>query len=74
MSRKELGNVLRLLGPLLQVLSLGFMFLAPDAARYRNLVYWLFGAGLLLVLAGLALSSLPETRPPSHPRDGGSAT
>ena len=69
MSARQIGLVLRLLGPLLQVVALALL-LGGQANRepFRSIAYTLFGAGLVLVLIGVAISSgrrsLP--RPPAE--------
>lgn len=64
MSGREVGLLLRMLGPLIQVVCLIFLFRAPGPGTpRRDALMVLFLLGLVLVLAGIALSRPPRERP-----------
>lgn len=72
MSRRQLGMMLRLAGPLTQCVGLGLMFLPAASAiilpglTIRRIGVLLFILGLLMVLTGLSLSLF--SRQPTDPR------
>jgi hypothetical protein len=61
MERREIGRLLRLIGPLVQVPMLWILLRKPDLVReHPEFVYGGMALGLILVLTGLLISSGPR--------------
>jgi hypothetical protein len=68
---RALGQTLRLVGPLLQIVALIGLFRPGLGPTLRNACYLAFLGGFVLVLAGVILARLPrrdQPKPPRHDR------
>lgn len=60
-SKRELGRFLRLIGPLFQLPAIWLLLQRSDwSSKHLEIVYGLFLAGFVSVIAGLMMSVFPD--------------